>query len=63
MDTPKLACVFCPNDPAVCPYYAAVINLSCEYNYVLLSPLNSSGSLNVKVVLGTPDIIGLLIPL
>lgn len=48
---PDSACVFSPDDPAVYPYYAAVINLSCEYKDVL-SPLSpSSESTNVRVVL------------
>lgn len=56
----NLAHVFLPDDSAVCPYYVAVINLRCEYNYVL-SLLGPSESLNGKVVLGTPDTTGLLI--
>lgn len=48
---PDSACVFSPDDPAVYPYYAAVINLRCEYKDVL-SPLSPpSESTNVKVVL------------
>lgn len=48
---PDSACVFSPDDPAVYPYYAAVINLSCEYKDVL-SPLSpSSEYTNVRVVL------------
>lgn len=60
MDISKLACVFFPDDPAVCPYYAAVINLSCEDNSVSI-PQSPSESVNVKVVLGTPYLISLLI--
>lgn len=45
MDSSKLCCVFFPDDPAVCPYYAAIINLSCEYSHVL-SPVSPSESLS-----------------
>lgn len=32
---PNFACVFSACDLAVCPKYIAVINLSCDYNYML----------------------------
>ena len=55
------ACVYSPDDPAVYPYYAAAINLSCEYSYAPTPLSPSSESTNMWVALGTPDPTGLII--
>lgn len=44
-----------PYDPTVYPYYVIMINLTCEYNYILCPRNLSSRFLNVCVVLEMPE--------